>query len=256
MKENSILGVSIRYLQKSQVLEKIKKYLRNPSGFFQIVSLNPENLVIVHENKEFKKVLETSQIKIVDGVGVVLAGRALGIKVGERIPGVELMRDMLKEADRLRLRVLLIGGKGNLALQLVECYEQSYPQAKFMGDEGFKNIKNQAQSEKNALFSIVASYKPHIIFAAFGSPDQELWFYHHKDRLNRIICMGVGGAFDYEGEKISRAPLTLRRIGLEWLFRLVRQPWRWRRQLRLIKFCWLVLKQKFTNSVPVHPQGV
>lgn len=246
MNQNKLLGITIERESMQSILEKIKKYIIQPSDFFHIVSLNPENLVIVQGNREFKKVIETAQIRLIDGVGIVLASKLLGIEVGERVPGVRLMEEVMKLADRISSTVLLIGGKPNLALKLAECYQKKYLKAKIAGIQGIQNIKNPTTNEENAIFDIVSSMKPNIIVVAFGSPEQELWLARHSNELKGIVCMGVGGAFDYLSGQIIRAPKFLQKIGLEWLFRLVIQPWRWRRQLRLIKFLLLIMKEKFT----------
>ena len=94
MKTNKLLGITISPETKTSILEKIIKYIRSPKGFFHIVSLNPENLVIAQENKEFKKVLETAQIKIIDGMGIVLAGCLLNLNL-ERLTGVDLMKNLI-----------------------------------------------------------------------------------------------------------------------------------------------------------------
>lgn len=253
MEEKNLLGMKIPTDSKTIILEKIKKYISHPSSWMHIVSLNPENLVIAQKDEKFKEVLQKGQIMILDGIGVVLAARILGVKVGERLTGVDLMEEIVTMASRLRLRVLLIGGEPNLALRLAQCYSQVYPKAKFKGIEGIRNIKKPLTQEETDIFSIVTDYKPHIIFAAFGSPEQELWLDRHKDQFKGIVCMGVGGAFDYFAGKIPRAPFIFRKIGLEWSFRLLVQPWRWRRQLRLLKFIQLIVQQKFT--APVHPSG-
>ena len=239
-----MLGISIPNDSKKIILEKIKKYIVSPRGFFHIVSLNPEILVIANEDKKFKEVVETAQMRIIDGVGIVLAARMLNIDIGDRFTGVDLMEELVKMADAMRLRVMLIGGRSNLALKLADCYGKELPEAKFKGVYGIGDIKNPKIEEEDAFFSIVRRYKPHIVLAAFGSPDQELWLERHKKEFNGIVCAGVGGAFDYLSGNISRSPKLIRRLGLEWLFRLIRQPWRWKRQLRLIKFLWLVLKQR------------
>ncbi len=245
---SKLLGIEVKPYTKVGVLEQIKKYIAHPSGFFHIVSLNPENLVVAQQNPEFNKVVQTSKIKIIDGVGVAIAAKLLGIQVGERFTGVELMEELIKLASVLSLRVLLIGGRTNLAVSLSNCYSQRYPQAKFLGLEGISNIKKPLSSEGKTIFSIVSDYKPQIILAAFGSPDQELWFYRHRQRFNGVICMGVGQGFDIYGGVVNRSPEWVRKIGMEWLYRLVMQRWRWRRQLRLVKFCWLVFLQKFHNT--------
>jgi len=245
MSGQKILGVSVDKLSKNEILEKIVKYQKHPTGFFHIVSLNPENLVIAQKNDEFRKAIETAQIKIPDGVGIVTAAQILSVQLGDRLTGADLAHELINWAGESRLRVLMIGGRPNLALQLAGCYNGRYPQARFLGTIGFSDIKKPQKKEEEELYSIVRHYKPHIILAAFGSPSQELWFYRNQKRLNGIICMGVGGAFDYFIGSVIRAPSFFRKIGLEWLFRLIVQPWRWKRQRRLLIFIWLIIVEKW-----------
>ncbi|VVA44223.1 Glycosyl transferase, WecB/TagA/CpsF family [Candidatus Roizmanbacteria bacterium] len=244
MKTNKILGITINLESRTSILEKILLYIGKPTCFFHIVSLNPENLIATTESEIFKKVVETAQIKIVDGIGVVLAGRWLGVETGERVTGVGLMEDLLKMASDRRLRVLMIGGKENLALRLAQCYQEKYIEAKFNGIQGIVDIQDPSEDEEDKIFSIVTAYKPHLVFVAFGSPAQELWIERHKNKLTNCVAMGVGGAFDYLSGNVNRSPTFIQKIGLEWLYRLVIQPWRWKRQLRLLKFIWLIIKQK------------
>ena len=248
MKEKKILGITVTPESKSSVLEKILKYIRQPTDFFHIVSLNPENLMVTTENNLFKKVIETAQIKIVDGVGIVLASRLIGVEVGERVIGVDLMEELLRMASDRCLRVLMIGGKENLALRLAKCYADEFPEAKFKGMQGIEDIKNIRKEEEIRIFSIVAAYKPQLVFVAFGSPDQELWLDSHKKEFVGCVVMGVGGAFDYLSGKIVRAPIFIQKLGLEWLYRLVIQPWRWKRQLRLFRFIKLILQEKWKRK--------
>ena len=246
-KKNKILEISIPTETRTSILEKIFKYIEKPNDFFHIVSLNPENLVVATENDLFKRVIETAQIKIIDGIGVVLAGRLFNLNL-KRLTGVDLMKELIKVASNRRLRVLMIGGKENLADELVECYARKFPEAKFKGMQGIKNIKNSNHDEETNIFSIVAAYKPQLVFVAFGSPDQELWIERHRNEFSSCITMGVGGSFDYLSNNVKRAPVLIQKVGLEWLYRLVTQPWRWKRQLRLVKFIWLIIRQKWNKS--------
>ncbi|HRN71205.1 MAG TPA: WecB/TagA/CpsF family glycosyltransferase, partial [Candidatus Woesebacteria bacterium] len=132
----------------------------------------------------------------------------------------------------------------NLAEKLALRYQQIYPRSTFKGIFGVSDIHNPKKEEEEKIFSIVADYKPQILFVAFGSPYQELWLYHHADRLQGIICMGVGGSFDFLTGRVKRAPMLIRRLGLEWFFRLIVEPWRWKRQLRLVEFVYLIGKQR------------
>jgi N-acetylglucosaminyldiphosphoundecaprenol N-acetyl-beta-D-mannosaminyltransferase len=245
IKEKKLAGVKLEGSSQNYILEKIKKYIKNPDGFFHIVSLNPENIVVAQENEEFKKALNNAQIKIFDGVGVVLAARILGVGGLERVTGVDLMEELVKLADKFRFQVLLIGGRDNLAKSLANCYQKNYRKAKFFGLKGIREIKNPKKAEEEEIFAIVSRFKPHLVFIAFGSPSQELWIERHKDKFSKTVVMGVGGAFDFLAGQVPRAPRWIRTLGLEWLFRLLIQPWRWRRQTRLLRFVWLVIKEKF-----------
>lgn len=242
-----LLKIEIKDYTIKSILDKIEKYISLPTGFFHITSINPEIAVLTEEHRLFRKVINTSQIRIIDGIGVVLAAQILGIDVPARLSGVDLMSELVKQASMGRLRVMLIGGQGNLAIRLADCYSQLYPQAKFYGLEGIKNIRYPRKDEERRIFSIITDRKPHFLFVAFGSPDQELWLWKNRSRLKGIVCMGVGGAFDYLSGSIRRAPVLIRKLGLEWSYRLIRQPWRWKRQRRLIKFVWLVWRQKYSK---------
>lgn len=236
-----LLGVTLHPDSTSNILEKIKKYIEHPTGFLHIVSVNPENIIEARQNAEFKKVIETAQIQIMDGTGILWAGRITGKHPIERLTGVDLMEMLVKMAGEKRVRTMLIGGSPKIANKLAECYSQRYPQSKFLGVYGIKNIKNPEKHEEEELFSIVAGYMPQLVFVSFGSPAQELWIEKHKDQFKGAVCMGVGGAFDFLSGRVGRAPQFIRRAGMEWLYRLIVQPWRWRRQLRLIKFIGLIL---------------
>lgn len=248
MDNNSLLGVPLNKDDKNTILEKIKKFVASPKGFYHIVSLNPEILVIASENSDFKKIVRTAQMRIIDGVGVVIAAQMLNLEAGPRLTGVDLMEEVIKVASVMRLRVMLIGGKQNLAKDLSDCYNGKYPEAKFIGLMGIEDIKNPKKAEENHIFSIVADFRPQIVIISFGSPDQEIWLERHRKQFDGVIGIGVGGAFDYLGGQVIRAPGPLRAIGLEWLFRLLNQPWRWRRQMRLFKFIELVIKQKWKRA--------
>lgn len=248
MAMKNLFSIELQNYNKKDILEKIKEYINHPHGFYQIVSLNPENLALAHDNKLFKQVLNASQIRLIDGIGILLAGKLLGCNLTDRLAGVDLMQEIITTSAKDSLRVMFIGGRGNLANRLAQCYNERYSTRNFYGIEAVKNIHKPSQEEEEKIFSIVAVFKPHILFAAFGSPWQELWLWKNKDKLEGVVCMGVGGAFDFLSGKVSRAPFYVRKSGLEWLYRLFIQPWRWKRQLRLIKFMLLVLKEKFVQS--------
>src|SRR3989344_5976006 len=242
---NTLFEIPVEALSKNDILEKIKNYTKSPRDFFHIVSLNPENIIMSEKTPEFKEVLQTAQIKIIDGVGMILAGMLLQTPIGYRITGVDLMEEILDIAHKGSSRVVLIGGGPKVADEVIRCQSMRVPNILWVGIEGIKNIRRPTREEEQKIFTIVADFKPHFLFAAFGSPYQKLWLYQHREKLQGIVCMGVGGAFDYLAEKVPRAPRFMQMIGFEWLFRLVHQPWRMSRQLRLFSFVWLVFKELF-----------
>ncbi len=228
---------------KKDILYEFEKYVKNKEKFYHIVSLNPENLVLAQEDDGFYEILRRAQLKICDGVGTVVAGRILKGKKAERITGVDLMSELIKISTKMRIRIMFIGGRDNLADKLSNCYNEEFKTNSFMGVEGLKNARKYSEKENEKLISIVSEFKPHLIFVAFGSPYQERWIWNNREKLNGIFCMGVGGGFDFLGKKVPRAPYFLRKMGLEWFFRLLVQPWRIKRQLRLAKFIYLVIQE-------------
>ncbi len=244
-----ILGVEIGIESEKDILEKIKKYLQNPQNFYHVVSVNPENVIISQKVRAFRDIINKAQVKINDGVGIVLAGQILGLKNVPRFTGVDLMDKLLKVASEGRMRVAFIGGKGNLAEAMSDCYKQAHIEANSIGFQGIRNIRNYTENESKKAISIVVDYKPRLMFVAFGSPHQELWLYKNRASLQGIVCMGVGGGFDFATNQVKRAPKLLRSFGLEWLFRLITQPWRAGRQFsRLPYFIWLVVKERINKK--------
>ena len=246
--KNSLLSIPLPSESIDDILEKISLFIKNPHGILHIVSLNPEIFVAAEENAHFKKVLTEAQIRIIDGTYVYRLARFLGISVQARIHGVDLMERLLWYASTGRYTVMLIGGAPNIADRVVDCQKRAHPRLKIVGLQGIKDVRNPSRLEEDELFSIVAAVKPHIVFVAFGSPHQELWIEAHKEQFEGKVVMGVGGAFDYLAGAVLRAPKILRELGFEWLFRLVVQPWRITRQIKILRFFVLAIKERMNRS--------
>lgn len=241
--KKTLLGIELQSNSRNQILENIESRLVHHDRYTHVVSLNPENVVVAQDDPSFKTVLNQAQIKLVDGVGVVFAASLLGLPRSERVSGVDLMDELTCRASALRLRVALIGGFGDLADELANRYTQAQPEAKFIGLQGIKNIKKPEKSEENRIKSVITDLRPHLVFVSFGSPAQEVWIESHRELFKNSVVCGVGGAFDFLGGRVRRAPSWMRAVGLEWLYRLWVEPWRWRRQLRIVRFAGLVIRQ-------------
>lgn len=243
MKINEIIRRVVRNTTRIQVLEEIIENIEADHGFYHVVSINPEILMTATRDPEFLNIVLAAHTTIVDGIGVKIVGLLAGIQVGERYSGVDLMSDMLKVAHTRRLRVLLIGGRSKIAEEVVVRQKESGSRATFVATEGFAQIASPTADEIQEIESIVTDLRPHMVFVAYGSPYQEKWIWANQARL-KCVCMGVGGSFDFLAGSVRRAPIWMRSLGLEWLFRLIIQPWRIGRQTQLVAF---VIKSIFNR---------
>ncbi len=251
--KNEVLGVSVTSSSEENILEyivkKIESYAEDKEKLL-IVTPNPEILVYANKHKEFRDILNQAQISLPDGVGVLWAGRVLGKPFQQRITGVDFMKSLCKEVIRKPITVGFLGGRGGVAEVTSKCLQKAYPGLKvgFVGEEpgGISNFKFQISNAQSRRFEETITCD--ILFVAFGFPKQEEWMAENLEKLDVKVMMGVGGAFDYISGKVPRAPKLIRAIGFEWLYRLLRQPWRWKRQLALVEFVGLVLREKFSSK--------
>jgi len=268
-----LLGVGITIAAKEEVLKYIIISLVKSAEKHYVVTPNPEILVMAHNSLDYKKCLNGAELALPDGIGVLLASKLMGKGLKERITGVDLMEDLCKEVAEKPITVGFLGAGPGVAEKTAECLRKKYPGLKvgFVGEElkqgGIAEVARgpvrsvfpasarsslSSSNELRAVGSPYASATPNkqsvdILFVAFGSPKQELWISKNLENLPVKVVIGVGGAFDFISGNVKRAPLWIQKAGLEWLFRLIIQPWRIKRQLSLIKFVFLVL-QNFLKS--------
>lgn len=197
-----------------------------------VVTVNPEIVMLMRGDSDYEKAVMSADLRTVDGVGVLFAGKIFGKSFKERIHGADLTEELCREVAKQPITVGFLGGEGNVALKTAECLRRRFPDLK---------VAFALQEMSSLEFS---KYSCDILFVAFGSPKQEKWIYENLSRLNVRVVIGVGGTFDFISGKVKRAPVFVRKLGLEWLFRLVIQPWRIRRQVKLIYFVLLVIKEK------------
>jgi N-acetylglucosaminyldiphosphoundecaprenol N-acetyl-beta-D-mannosaminyltransferase len=237
---------------------------------------NPEQIVQANKDKDFFRTLKSGDILLPDGIGLVLANRficfrqqlltslkllknkpATPRKITERIAGVEVVDKLLMEAAKKNYVSLIIGGRnysefwgkkgGEYQGEMFED-EKSLIQLKknLYWTEGYQDKSETLPIEDRAIAKILKKIKPRLVFVALGAPDQEKWLVDWRARLEQagvVVAMAVGGSFDLLFGRIARAPRLLRSLGLEWFWRLLQQPWRWRRQLRLIQYLFLIRKE-------------
>ena len=217
-----ILGVKIDDVNMDEALEIVHGLFKKP-GKHYIVTPNPEFIMTAQKDLEFKKILNDADLSIPDGNGLRLSG-----KVKNNVSGVDLMEKLVEKSADWGVTMGFLGAATGVAEKTAECLQKKYPK-----------IKIAFASSHDTLYMIPDT---DLLFVAFGAPKQEKWIYKNLPKLNVKIVMGVGGSFDYISGKVPRAPKFFRNFGLEWLFRLIIQPWRIKRQIKLIKYLWLLTK--------------
>lgn len=246
--KRDILGVKIDDINLDQAVETVKSWL-SKGGKHYIVTTNPELVVMAQKDPQLKKIINQADLSIPDGTGLKLSGDIVCTT-----SGIDLMEELIKLSSDYGFTVGFLGGKEGVAEKVAECLLKKYPKLKISSAESGGEVDNEGNSIEYAVCSIEGRKQkkantlhtiysiPHtdLLFVAFGQPKQEKWIYQNLAKIPVKAAMGVGGSFDYLSGKVPRAPKWVRSLGLEWLFRLVIQPWRIKRQLRLVKYLWLI----------------
>lgn len=216
---DTILKVKIDNLEKEEVFQKAEAFL-DDNKFHQIATINPEFILEAQKNAEFRNIINNCDLNIADGIGVWFAFLRFGKLLKARMAGADLMCEILKIANEKNLSVFLAVNKSGLGLfeEIRDALSLRYPNIEFFGD----NI-----DPLNLSYKLQAKNYD-IIFCNFGAPYQEVFLNSLKNDIMGV-AMGVGGSFDYLTGKIKRAPKWMRILGLEWLWRLILQPQRWKR---------------------------
>ncbi len=232
IKSTKILGTKVSTENESQIIKKIIKSLRTSSEKIHIVTPNPEIIIYALRQKEYQGILDRAQVSLPDGVGVLSASKILQKGVLGRITGVDFMQKLVGECAKEGLTTGFFGGMPGVAERTAECLQKSYPNLKVV-------YKSNVWDERQ-----IKGKRIDVLFVALGFPKQEEWIAQNLDKIPVKCAMGVGGAFDYISGRVKRAPKFVRQIGLEWLFRLINEPWRFKRQLALPMFAYLILKER------------
>lgn len=222
-----ILDVPIDNLSEDAAIDVIASYVADGTPH-QIATVNPEFLIEAQRNPFFRHVLLDADLRTADGVGLMLVGKLRRTPFCGRVTGSDLTVRLGQEAAARGWRVFLLGAAPGVAEQAAARLEADNPGLQiagcFPGD-----ARPRGDHESTAA---VMAARPDIVLVAYGHPAQEMWIARNKYRVQAPVFIGVGGAFDYVAGVVPRAPRLIRRFGLEWLFRLVRQPWRWQRMAR------------------------
>jgi N-acetylglucosaminyldiphosphoundecaprenol N-acetyl-beta-D-mannosaminyltransferase len=230
-----ILGARLDVLDRHEATEAILRFASEGCGA-QVVTLGTEMVVYAQRDPAFRAVVNASALSLCDTIGVLAVARNRGAKLNERVTGVELVESLCRRAAAEGLPVYFLGGAEGVAADAAAILEVGFPGLIVAGARnGFFT-----REEEPAIVEAIRASGARLLFVGLGSPRQEFWLAAHLAATGCGAGIGVGGSFDVISGRVKRAPMTWRALGLEWLYRLVREPQRLRRQLALPYFVWLV----------------
>jgi N-acetylglucosaminyldiphosphoundecaprenol N-acetyl-beta-D-mannosaminyltransferase len=234
-----ILGVPVDAITFDDLLEAIRQWIARGDRVYQICTVSPEFVIIAQGNPDFMQVLRSADLCAADGVGILFAARYLGHPLPQRVTGSDGVPLIAERAAREGWRLFLLGAGPGVAGQAAAALIARCPGLQIVGTY----MGSPSPDEEQTVLERVNASGADILLVAYGAPHQDLWIARNRERLKVHVAMGVGGTFDFIAGVVPRAPRWMRRFALEWLYRLYRQPWRWRRMLRLPRFAWAVIRR-------------
>ena len=227
-----ILGRRVDAVDRATAVDRIAE-LTTTEGASLVVTLGVEMVMYARKDHAFAAVLDGAALSLCDTIGLLIASRLRGGPLRARVTGVDLVDALAaRSAQRGDLRLFLLGAAGDTALRAARELERRFPGVHISG------VRNGyfATGEQAHIAATIRSSGANVLIVGLGSPKQELWIDGYLRESGCRVGIGVGGTFDVLAGNVERAPRIVRRAGLEWAYRLIREPRRWRRQLALPLF--------------------
>lgn len=244
MNSLEILGCRLDAIDAEQATDAIMAFAREHRGA-QVITLGTEMVVYAQRDERYRAVVNNCALSLCDTVGLLAVARSRGAQLEERVTGVELVEHLCARAAREGVSIFLFGGAPGVAEETARVLQQRYPGLQIAGTRnGFF-----APQESPAIAQQIRESGAQLVFAGMGFPRQEFWLAEYLGATGAGAGIGVGGSFDVISGRVERAPEGWRRLGLEWLYRLVKEPSRWRRQLALPHFVLLIAAQRVRSRL-------
>jgi len=231
-----ILGCRVDGLERDEAVARIIE-LAHGTHPSLVVTLGSEMVMEAQRNEAFRRQINGAALSLCDTIGLLCASRLRRGPLRQRVAGVELVEALADRSGAHELALYFLGGAPGVAQRAAEAMMKRYPGARIVGwHDGYFGA-----DETSAILAALKSSGAQILCVGMGSPKQELWLGEHLAASGALVGIGVGGTFDVLSGGIPRAPRIWRRLGIEWLYRLIHEPRRWRRQLALPRFAILAL---------------
>ncbi len=244
----TLLGVRIDDVTMSEACDRVSSLVTH-DGVHQIATVNPEFIMAARRDPEFARVLSETALNVPDGYGVLWAARRRGRPLRERVAGSDLIVRLCALGSQYRWRVFFLGAREGVAERAAGILAFAYPGLIVAGS--FSG--SPRREDEVDIIPRVRRARPNLLFVAYGAPEQDKWLNRNLPLLSSIersegelpglVGIGVGGAFDYVAGIRRRAPQWVQQLNLEWLYRLLREPWRWRRQAALFRYALSIMIQ-------------
>ena len=231
MEKVKILDVFVSVTTYNEIIFDIKNAIKNNKKYL-IMAINPKKIMLARENKQLKQALDNSTCSIPDGYQIVKSCD----KIKSRITGIDLMQKICKEHKKVGAKIFLYGASSESVKLAKQKLKEKYSGIKIVDYiDGYQ--------KDDIVIDKINKSKANIVFVALGSPKQEIWINEHKNEITANIIMGVGGSFDVISGNVKRAPVLFQKLGLEWLYRFIKQPKRMREIPLYINYLKLVRKE-------------
>jgi len=242
-KQTKILTLKINNITMQELIEKLIDIIQNSSDKKLIYTPNSEIVVRAYDDKAFSELLNRADYLVPDGAGLLLAARLIGEPLQERVAGFDLMRNLLKQAAGQDISFYFLGGKPGIIDSAVTNIKSELPE---LNMAGFHHGYLDQDLEESVIVDINEK-QPDILLVGMGVPRQEKFFNKYFDELKIKVGLTVGGSFDVWAGEVDRAPLLMQKLYLEWFYRLLQEPTRWKRMMAIPRFIYLVLKEKINT---------
>ena len=233
-----ILGCRVDRVDMRGAVDRVLRlvYAGKPA---HVVTLGTEMAMLASRDARYRDAINRADLVVPDTIGIVIASRILGAPLPERVAGIDLVETLCAGIAHSRLPIFFLGGEAGVAQRAADRLTERFPGLVVAGTHHGYFVDGESEN----IASIVRESGARLALVALGFPRQEFWIRENLGHVGSATCIGVGGTFDVLADRLSRAPALVQRVGLEWLFRLVREPRRIRRQLVLPIFVLRVLTQ-------------
>ncbi|WP_284643185.1 WecB/TagA/CpsF family glycosyltransferase [Paenibacillus silviterrae] len=241
----NIFGVPISKMNMQQTVDYITEAIASREPH-QVITANPIMVTAALNDPSYMRLMKEAELIVPDGAGVVWAAGYVGNPVAERVAGFDLMHELMKRGQERGWRVFLVGSSPENIQAAADRLKELYPKLSLVGfRDGYFGEK-----EDDSVIETIRAANPDILLVGRSAATQEPWICKYKRQLGIPIMMGVGGSFDVLSGKLKRAPELFIRLRLEWFYRLLQEPWRYKRMLDLPKFALKVIREKENVQKP------